>query len=386
MHLTTKEEKILDGEEGKAKQKSMQILAALGDIYNADKLIPVTSAHVSGVSYKTIGDAGLEFLDDFAKDAKVCVKTTLNPCGMDLKNWKKQKIPVNFAKKQLKIIDCFKRMGVEESYTCVPYLTTNRPEFGEHISWAESSAVCFANSMLGARTNRESGISALASAIIGKTPNYGLHLDEKRIAKVEVRVDARLNSTRDYSAIGYMIGKKVGTQIPSFKFKRSVMEDQAKALSAALGVGSCGMFQIEGVTPENTADIEDRISINDDDFNDYLKNFKFDKNKKKELIAVGCPHCSLKEIEEIAGLLKDKKVKKDFWICTSRQTKKLADERGFTEIVEKAGGKILCDTCMVVTPVEEIAERVIVNSAKAAYYLPGLAGVEVGFTDLDDMV
>ncbi|ODS41581.1 MAG: hypothetical protein A7315_01345 [Candidatus Altiarchaeales archaeon WOR_SM1_79] len=351
MHLTTKEEKILDGEEGKAKQKSMQILAALGDIYNADKLIPVTSAHVSGVSYKTIGDAGLEFLDDFAKDAKVCVKTTLNPCGMDLKNWKKQKIPVNFAKKQLKIIDCFKRMGVEESYTCVPYLTTNRPEFGEHISWAESSAVCFANSMLGARTNRESGISALASAIIGKTPNYGLHLDENRIAKVEVRVD-----------------------------------DQAKALSAALGVGSCGMFQIEGVTPENAADIESRISINDGDFNDYLKNFTFNKNKKKELIAVGCPHCSLNEIEEIAGLLKDKKVKKDFWICTSRQIKKLADERGFTEIVEKSGGKILCDTCMVVTPVEEIAERVIVNSAKAAYYLPGLAGVEAGFTDLDEMV
>ena len=384
MHLTKNQEKILNGEEGKGKKKAMKILAALGSIYNADGMIEITSAHVSGVSYKTIGDAGLEFLKDFAADenVKVSVKTTLNPCGMDLKNWRDQGIPEYFAEKQLEIMNAFSSMGFEESYTCVPYLTGNRPNFKDHIAWGESSAVCFANSMIGARTNREGGPGALSAAILGITPNYGLHLDENRIANVCVNVNAKVKDIYDYSALGYLVSKKIGAEIPYFK-KINPDTDCAKALCAALATGSVAMFQIENVTPENNYDISDEISINDNDLNE----FKSQLNKGDfELIATGCPHCSLSEIKAISKLLKNKKINKEFWVCTSRKIKKQAEALGYVKIIENSGAKIVCDTCMVVTPVEEIVDSVATNSGKATYYLPNLCKVKTVFNRLDKLI
>jgi predicted aconitase len=175
MELTQDEQQMLTGEQGKAAQKAMEILAAIGTIYGADRMIPVTSVQIAGVSFDNLGEAGLDFLSEMANNGgKVKVLTTLNPAGMDVENWNALGIDPEFARDQTRVIEAYTRMGVVPTCSCTPYLFGNIPHYGEHIAWAESSAVCYANSVLGARTNREGGPSALAASLTGKTPNYGL--------------------------------------------------------------------------------------------------------------------------------------------------------------------------------------------------------------------
>jgi hypothetical protein len=192
----------------------MELLVALGDLDNAERLVPISSAQISGASYKTIGDAGLEFLEEFAKDVKTCVRSTLNPIGMDREKWREMGIPERFAAPQERILGAYGRMGIDLTCTCTPYFIGNRPSIGDDISWAESSAVVFANSVLGAHTNKEGGPSALAAAIIGKTPYSGLHLTENRMPKVAVKVEIRPTSD-DFTLLGHAIGKRIGQEIPS---------------------------------------------------------------------------------------------------------------------------------------------------------------------------
>ena len=206
MQLTKDEERMLNGDMGYAARKSMEILTALGDIYGADRLIKVGSVQVAGVSYHNLGDAGLEFLNELAKDGRVKVLTTLNPAGMDLENWKQLGISEELAAKQNLVIEALERMGILISCTCTPYLIGNLPRYGEHLAWSESSAVTFANSVIGARTNREGGPSALAAAFVGKTPNYGLHLDKNRVPNVHVKVNTAPTKLSDWGALGYVIG------------------------------------------------------------------------------------------------------------------------------------------------------------------------------------
>src|SRR2546428_668209 len=187
MRLTRAERHLL--EEGTdAQRKAMEILLTVGRLADAPRLVPITSAHVSGASYKMIGDPGLEFLEDFAQTARVSVPTTVNPLGTDLAQWQALGIPPEFAEKQARIARAYETMAVRPSFSCTPYLLGARPAFGEHVAWAESSAVCFANSVLGARTNREGGPAALAAAIVGATPEYGLHVDGGREPTVIVNV------------------------------------------------------------------------------------------------------------------------------------------------------------------------------------------------------
>ncbi|HUW68557.1 MAG TPA: aconitase X, partial [Candidatus Nanoarchaeia archaeon] len=176
MHLTREEEAILEGERGPTLQKAMEILTALGEIYGADGLVPIKSAQIAGVSYKTIGDAGFEWISDL--EGTVVVPSMLNPAGMDLTRWQEMGIDEEFASKQIQIIEAYRRLGVRCECTCTPYHIDNTlAKFGDHLAWSESSAVSYANSVIGARTNREGGPSALSAALIGKTPNYGYHLD-----------------------------------------------------------------------------------------------------------------------------------------------------------------------------------------------------------------
>ena len=156
MFLTREEEQVLAGEFGEGKKKAMELLVALGDIYKAEKLIPITSAHLSGVSYKTIGEGGISFLEEMSKDCRVCVPTTLNPPGMDREKWKGMGISEHFAERQHKIISCYEALGVTSNCSCTPYLDVNVPKIGEHVSWAESSALSYVNSVIGAKqTARE---------------------------------------------------------------------------------------------------------------------------------------------------------------------------------------------------------------------------------------
>ena len=387
MHLTKEEEAMLAGEEGHATRKAMQILVALGKIYDAERMVSVSSVQVSGVSYKNLGDAGLEYLSELAKDGKARVKTTLNPAGMSLTDWESQGIERGFAEKQLKVIEAYERLRVEITCTCTPYLAGNEPRFGEHVAWGESSAVAYANSVIGARTNREGGPSALAASLTGRTPLYGLHIQENRVPTVAVDVEAQLMFPEDFAAMGYFVGKTVKDGIPYFRgVERATLED-LKALSAALASsGGVAMFHIEGLTPESGLGArslegltltgkelaETRSMLNDEGTPDF--------------VSVGCPHCSLTELATLAKLLSGRRVKREFWICCSREVKRQGDEAGYSGLIEGSGAKFALDTCMVVAPVEELGHRVVAtNSAKACHYLRN-AGLKVRFMPLEECV
>lgn len=372
MILTKNEERMLDGEEGYAVKKSMEILVALGNIYGAEKLIEVGSVQVAGVSYHNLGDAGLEFLNELAKDGKVKVLTTLNPAGMDLEDWRKLGIDEEFAKKQNLVIEAFTKMGIIISCTCTPYLIGNLPRYGEHIAWSESSAVTFANSVIGAKTNREGGPSALAAAFIGKTPCYDLHLDEHRVPDTHVEVTAKLSKFSDWGALGYCIGKKVQSKIPYITGIKNATIDELKSFCASVVTfGSKPLFYMKYITPasENVQPPKEKITI---DKKDILEAYDAinDETEDIDFVCIGCPHASIKEIAQIANLLKGKKISSEteLWVATSRPAKQLADKRGYTKIIEKAGGKFACDTCMAVAPLKGRFRAIATTSAKGCYY------------------
>jgi predicted aconitase len=390
MYLNKEEERILDGEEGGVVERLFRLLVRLGDIYGADKMIPVGSVQVAGVSYKSIGDPGTEFLEDMAsKGAKVKVLTYLNPAGMDLENWEKIGFPKDFAKNQLRIMNAFKSMGIVVTSTCTPYLAGNLPRFREHIAWSESSAVSFSNSVIGARTNREGGPSALAAAICGRTPNYGLHLWEKRQPNIKIKVNTDLDFNSDFGALGYYVGKQVKNKIPFFTGIKDANTDQLKALGAAMAAsGAVALYHVEGLTPE--ADLVEKkgletIDVGKKEIDDTYE--KLNTGKNPDVVILGCPHASLREISTLAEKLKDKHLKKPIWICTSRVMKEAADRMGFTDIIEKAGGHIVADTCMVVSPIESMGYKTTgVNSGKAANYLPGFCKQEVVFANINKLI
>ena len=372
MHLTKEEEKMLNGDEGYAVRKSMEILVALGDIYGAESLIKVSSVQVAGVSYHNLGDAGLEFLNELAKDGRVRVLTTLNPAGMDLENWRQLGISEEFAEKQNLVIDAFTRMGILVSCTCTPYLIGNLPRYGEHVAWSESSAVTFANSVIGAKTNREGGPSALAAAFVGKTPCYGLHLDENRVPDIHVQVNARLGKFSDWGALGYSIGKKAENKIPYITGINDAEVDELKSFCASVVTyGSKPLFYMQGITPSSDKyqPPKEMVTVENADIREAYENIN-DEVSDIELVCVGCPHCSIKEIAAIADLVKDRKIsaKTEFWVATSRFAKQLADKRGYTEVIEQAGGKFACDTCMAVAPLKGRFKSVATTSAKGCYY------------------
>ncbi len=390
MYLTKEEEKILDGEKGEVLERMFRLLVRLGDIYGADKMIPVGSVQVAGVSYKSIGDPGTEFLEDMAsKGAKVKVLTYLNPAGMDLENWKDFDFPEDFAKNQLRIMNAFKKMGIVVTSTCTPYLAGNLPRFREHIAWSESSAVSFSNSVIGARTNREGGPSALAAALCGVTPNYGLHLWENRQPTIKIKVDADLVFNSDFGALGYYVGKQVKNKIPYFTGIKKADTDQLKSLGAAMAAsGAVALYHVEGLTPE--ADLVEKkdletINVGKKEIRETYDNLN--SGKKPDIVILGCPHSSLREISRLAEKLEGKHLKKPIWICTSRMIKEAAIRMGYDEIITKAGGSIVADTCMVVSPIEKMGYKITgVNSGKAANYLPGFCKQEVVFANIDDLV
>jgi predicted aconitase len=390
MYLTNAEERILSGEDGEVLERMFRLLVRLGEIYGADRMIPVNSSQVAGVSYKSIGDPGVEFLEDYAsKNAKVKIVTFLNPAGMDIEDWQKLNIPPSFAEKQLRITDAFRKMGIVVSATCTPYLAGNLPRFREHIAWSESSAIAFSNSVIGARTNREGGPSALAAALCGVTPNYGLHLDENRRPQMLVEVDAKLEDSADFGALGYIVGKQVKNRIPYFKGIKDADTDQLKALGAAMAAsGAVALYHVEGMTPEahlmETKALE-KLSVSDKDVNETFS--KLSTGKEPDIVILGCPHSSLKEIMMVSRKLDGKKLKKPLWICTSRMVKEAANRMGFTRTVEAAGGNVVADTCMVVSPIEDMGYKTTaVNSGKAANYLPGFCKQNVVFGRLDSIL
>jgi len=374
MYLTAEEEKLLNSD-NETVAKCMEILVALGEIYDAEKLIDIKSAHISGISYQNIGDAGVEWLESL--NANVKVRTTVNPAGMDLQRWREMGIDEEFFKKQMRIIRALKKINAELILTCTPYYLEDI-SFCDHLAWAESSAVIYANSVVGARTNRESGISAIASGIIGKTPYYGLHIKENRSPDVLVVLKRDMN----VSMAGYRIGRMLKKEIPIFRIDKKLSRDEMKLMGAAMAAtGNMAIFHVEEQTPEwKDFDIpSEKIEI---DSNSEFEEFECEP----ELIAIGCPHLSEEELKRVFEILKkmNRRVKKNLWIFTSKKIAEMNKE--VVEKIESFGAKVFSDTCMVVSPVTEKYECVMVNSGKALNYLPKLRKVRVKFGNLKECI
>jgi predicted aconitase len=373
MYLTKEEERIYDGEFGWASQICMKILVRLGELFNAKRLIPINSSHVSGVSYKTLGDAPTKFLEALASaNAKAKVKATLNPQSLDCKYLCK-KLPHEICQKQWKVLEYFEKMGFTQSLTCTPYYL-EKPVKGVHLAWAESSAVVYANSVIGAWTNREGGPSALAAAIIGKTPDYGMHQPENRQPKVLVKLEKRLEDEVEFGALGIFLGKILEDKIPIIQGLQSASKDSLKHLGAALAsTGMTNMFYSKNTSIEK-CEIE-KITVQTQDIKETIETLTTASTEKPDLVFIGCPHCSLNEVRQIANLIGNRKVKTEFWVCTSHFIKEKA--RKHVEKIEKSGGHVLTDTCAVVTWTEKLGIKTIMtNSAKTAHYAPTLNKAE----------
>ncbi|MBT4191697.1 MAG: DUF521 domain-containing protein [Candidatus Diapherotrites archaeon] len=385
MQLTNEEREMLEGKQGNAVKKSMEILVALGEIYNAEKLVDIASVQIAGVSYSNLGDAGLGYLAELAKDGKVKVLTTLNPAGMDLENREALGIDEEFAKKQKMVIDSFAQMGVTVTCTCTPYFIGNKPEQDSHVAWSESSAVAYCNSVLGARTNREGGPSALASALTGKTPLYGMHLDENRNAKVKVIVEAEIKDTFRFGALGKVIGDKIKNKPAYITGIKEASVEELKSFGASIATyGGAAIYHMEGITPNKTPIPTESITVTQEEIDNAIKELTDDC--EVDFVSVGCPHCSLKEIEYLAKLLEGKKVVKEFWITAARPIKKQAEEKGLVKIIEDAGAKFACDTCCVVAPIKGRFECLATDSAKGCYYGAAKNKFKVKIMSIENLV
>lgn len=379
MQLDPEDEKILAGEQGETRQKMLELLVALGKVFGAERLVPIKSAQVSGASYKTIGEYGLQWLSSL--DAKAVVPAVLNPIGMPRTRWREMGIDADFAGKQQEVVEAYERLGISLECTCTPYYL-HETSFGDHLSWSESSAVSYANSVIGARTNREGGPSALAAALIGKTPCYGLHLGQNRIPQVVVDVQAATRdwNVADYGALGYHAGKLLGNRIPYFTGIRPE-RDQLKALGAAMAAtGAVALYHVRDVTPEaqknrfGTGCLE-KIPVELKEIADVFREVPV------EAVALGCPHCSPEELGTLARLLTGRRVTKPLYVFASQGV--IDANRKSVAVIEKSGAKVYADTCMVVSPVMEQYRGIMVNSGKALAYVPDMCGgvARIGTTE-----
>ncbi len=408
LHLTAEEKAILAGEEGPGRQRAMEIVAALGWIYNAERLLPIVHAHIAGVSYKNLGEAGLAFLSQWADEgARVTVPTSLNPMGMEEARWQEIGFDPEFALPQLRTVDVFRRMGITPTLSCTPYLfTAQMPRPGDHLAWSESSAVVFANSVLAARSNREGGPSALAAAIIGRTAAYGLHLEAGRRANWIVDVEVPLHSVADFGALGYMVGKAVGNGIPYFRDLAPWLSplpardrladggpaiDRLKAMGAALAAyGAVPLYHIANYTPEaiakgETLIVPDAHTLRVEHLAPAIA--AMDANPEVtqiDLVTIGCPHASLHELSLVADFVGGKSLRTKLWVTTGRITRQRGLEAGYVQRIEAAGGLVVADTCAVVAPLRSLhIHTMATNAGKMACYAPAHSGVKMRFGTLE---
>lgn len=394
MYLTREEERILDGEEGWGKSVLMEILVKMGELFNADKLIPIESAHLSGVSFKTIGRA-TQFLEQLAKEEiQVSVPTTLNPAGFNPNQANEILLGNEEKKTQAKILSIYSKFNVDLTLTCTPYYFKD-VKYCSHHAWAESSAISYINSVLGAKTNREGATSALASAIIGKTPNCGLHLDKNRYASIKVKVTAKLREPVKFGALGLIVGKNLGDLVPVFTGLKINDKIKLKFLAASLASsGMTSLFHIDTVTPEwvnkkvgwKDGKPLDKLTIDDQEIETVIDATSNATIDECEIAIIGCPHCSPKEIIQIVEKVRNRKIKKDksVWIlCAPKVNDMISNE--VRRAIRKTGFKLISGVCPIVGWLPKV-KAVATNSGKAAFYLPKMAGIKVCLASLNNII
>lgn len=375
-----------------------ELLARAGEFLGTDEFIPADHVQIAGVSYKTITETGLELRRYFGSRYRFRSRhVTINPAGMDMQDWKALGFPAEFARKQQEVIDLYLRMGATPTITCAPYLIGSMPPPFTDAFLSESSVVSFANSVLGVRTNRESGLSTLLYAIAGYGPRYGLHRLENRHPRVEVHVSCELHGVADYGLLGYRLGELAHGRIPYLTGipSRPSLEELKVLSASAAASGSVDLYHIDGVTPEAVSHmvglqgIEERVEISRASLEEVRQALNTGAAESLDLVTFGCPHASLTEVKEIASLLGGKKVRAgvDLWVCTSRAVKELADRMGYVRAIEEAGGHVVADTCMVVSPIETMGHRTTAtNSGKAAKYLPRFCQQKVVFGSAEEII
>ena len=393
---------MLRGDHGPAVKMAMSILVRLAEVAGANELLDISGAHIDSTVY--IGEAGLEFAERLASlGAKVAVPTSLNVSGLDEHHWREWAVPSEWARQAYRQMVAYQSMGTVPTWTCAPYQTEMRPSFGQQIAWGESNAIVFANSVLGARTERYPDLFDICCAITGRAPAMGLHLTENRAGQVLFRLanipESLPRGDDFYPVLGHLIGKAALDKIPvidGLTFKPD--EDQLKALgAAAASSGGVAMFHMVGVTPEATT-LEkafhgkhpiETIDVTLDRLNESRRALTHTDSNELHMVVLGSPHFSLAEFHRLAPMLIGKRKHPDvkFLVTSSRAMTQLARRAGLLEPLEAFGAQLTVDTCILTSPMlpAEI-QHLMTNSAKFAYYSPGLLGKQIAFGSLEDCV
>ena len=392
----------LEGADGPGVQMAMSIVARMADVLGAATLLDITGAHIDSALF--MGDATLEYAERLANGgAVVVVPTTLNVSGVEEHGWRQWAVPGEWAAKAQRQMRAYEQMGCRPTWTCAPYQTEERPAFGQQIAWGESSAIVFANSVLGARTERYPDLLDICAAITGRAPAVGLHLEENRRGQVLVEVDDLPEHLQRndalFPALGHLIGQGVADHIPVIDgMSVEPTEDQLKALGAAMASsGAVALFHLVGVTPEAptverafhgraperslNVDLAAVLAARDDLSSSGVEAL--------DMVVLGSPHFSLAEFRRLATLVegrhRDPGVR--FLVTTSRAVAMIAEQAGLIETIHGFGGEIMVDTCILTSPVlPDDVQSLMTNSAKFAYYTPGLLDRGIAFGALEDCV
>ena len=379
MELTREEESALKGEQGEIMEMAHRILVATGEATDAERLVPIKWAHLSGVNYNTIGDAGEEFLSGISKNARVRVKTTLNPMGFDVDSVSKYGLDENFISKQLSIRNSYETMGVTPSFSCIPYEIFDIPEKNTQVAFAESNAAIHANSYDNLKTNKESAFSALASAITGKSPYSSLRKEDSPSLTIQMKVKDPNELT--YGMLGFFAGK-VGDTSVNISGLDKMDTRQCKAMCGGMGTsGTCAKFLFgEGSSEAEEVDFDEKQAQNVHD--------ELNTAEKGDIITLGSPQLGLEEISDLAEKLNGRSFEKRCMIFTPRTVKDQAKKIGYINELERAGCEILADCCTCLTPLinKENFDSVTTNSIKGAFYLKNSNGVDVNLKPLSQII
>ncbi len=378
----------------------MRVLTAVARAMGATELLDITGAHIDGCLYQ--GRVGLDFVERFAADgARVKVPTTLNVGSIDLLHPELFQGDPAEARASRRLMQIYEDLGCRPTWTCAPYQLATRPALGEQVAWAESNAIVFANSVLGARTHRYGDFIDICAALTGRAPAAGLHLAENRRAEIVFDVShltpALLRSDVLFPALGHIVGAGSGSAVPAIVGLPAATEDQLKALgAAAAAAGAVAMFHAVGITPE-APDLETALHGRRPRATVEVTSAAI-RNARDQLstlaggaitaVCVGTPHASLAEMKRVAELMAGRHIATgtEAYISTGRDIAALADAAGITDQLTAAGFTVVTDTCTYVSPVLRGAGPVMTDSAKWAYYAPANIGVDVIFGSLSEVI
>jgi predicted aconitase/predicted aconitase with swiveling domain len=402
IELTEHDQALLDGEHGKAAQVAMQIVLRMAELQGARHLVDVTQAHIDGCIYT--GPASLRFAEQLVQwGAKVRVPTTLNSISVDQRRWRELGIDPALGVPASALGDAYMAMGAQLSFTCAPYLLDSAPKAGEQIVWAESNAVVYANSVLGARTLKYPDYLDICIALTGRAPLIGCHLDAQRKARLQIELPV-LSDLDDafYPLLGYHIGALAGSRIPlvlGLEHSKPSLDD-LKAFGAAFATTSAApLFHIAGVTPEaldpaQVLEADIHVPVEKIRLKDLLLSWRelnSARDNRVDVVSLGNPHFSLSEFAHLARLCRGRHKHPEvvLAITCGRAVLEQAREAGHIAVIEAFGATLVTDTCwcMLGEPVIPLAAKTLMtNSGKYAHYAPGLVGRKVHFANLAECV